>query len=366
MNINTPSEMIETVKSIRTCPPADKRSGKNWDLHVKTCDMCREAANEPWEELAGHLKQFFNSTPEKENPSEGELWQLDTEKGRWVNDCYLTPPAVFVSKICGRSAECYVVYPDTEPAGPGDIILDEDDTGFCDVLVETWNRILVKTRDLRVKLGAVSSDVLEDIQKHAADPRYIPHWAMIPLSIKHPDDVRNAFRKIERRVAAGFSVKPLDILFERAALFYEKMKKILPETLSEVSGQDVTDSILAFRFPDHMIPAHAQSANKNIPAQWRTMIMRDEALVDYFPSNAEIESDETLGGRRVITGQSHAPLNAGIFRLVACLSSSSGMVAADVSDLDDDGFFSVEFDVDGFEDSKNVQPVFCAIYELNV
>ena len=367
MNINTPSEIIETAMSTRTCPPPDKRSGKNWEIHIKRCAQCRENANEPWEELAGHLKQFFNSKPENSNPCEGDLWQIDPEKGKWVSADYLTPPVVFVAEIRGNgTAGCYMVYPDTDTAGPGDIILDGDETDFCDVLVETWNRISVKTSDFSLKLGSVSANVLKDIRKHAEDPRFIPSWAEVPLSIKNANDPRNAFRKIERRVAAVFSMTPLETLFEKTSVFFDMMKNILPETSPLPSGKGVTEAILSFGFPSGMAPAHAQSADKRIPAQWRTMILKDESLVNYFPSNAKIESDETSGGRRVITGQSHVPHGADVFRLVACLSLPSGMLTADVAILDGDGSFSAEFDVKDAEGSVAASPLFCAIYEQTV
>lgn len=367
MNIKEP-HIIETARSIRICPPPEKRSGNRWERHRKCCNQCSEDDNAAWEGLTDHIAVFFDKKQARPEPQKGEIWQINPVKGKWIKDYYLSPPAVLITGIDKNSgfAECLVIYPDTDPAAPGDIVLDQDETDFLDVIIETWNRITVRVKDLGAKLGSVPDDYLEDIKRHSENPQYIPDWALIPISIKNDNDPRNEFRKIEKNIAAGFSIRPIDVLLEKAEFFFEGMKTLLPGTVPDSSVKTVTEAVLKFRFPETMIPAYAHSGHKNLPVDWRIMIIRDERMVDFFPSKAEIETDETINGRRIISGRSESLQDHDIFRLVACLSSQSGMLDADLADMDDDGYFSVEFDVTEINDAVAAQPLFCAIYEKAV
>jgi hypothetical protein len=53
-----------------------------------------------------------------------------------------------------------------------------------------------------------------------------------------------------------------------------------------------------------------------------------------------------------------------VFRFITCLSFGSGaLLDADLAELDNDGFFTAEFDVEGLQDAQAALPLFCAIYE---
>lgn len=107
------------------------------------------------------------------------------------------------------------------------------------MIIETWNRITIRVKDLSAKLGSVPYDYLEDIKKHSENPQYIPDWALIPISIKNGDDLRNEFRKIEKIVAAGFSLRPLDVFLEKTE-FFEGIKSLLPGTIPDFPVKTVT------------------------------------------------------------------------------------------------------------------------------
>lgn len=366
MNGTTQLEMLKMVNAIRRCPPPVKRVGRKWENHKKICTLCRDGSNELWEAFSDHLKTFFpNGNTTRPQPENGEIWQINLNKGRWFRQVYLSPPAVLVIDIMGKRAECLVVYPDKEPAAPGDLLLDDEETGFVEMMVETWNRIWVKIDDLDVRLGVISKNYLHDIKRYQEDMNFIPDWAEVPRSIKHENDPRNAFKKIEKITALHFSMKPIDVLYQKAEQFIEAFRKTSLRTNALSLADNVTETLFRFKFPETTIPAvAAASSDKHLPADFRTVLMKGNGVVDFFPSKATIESDEIENGIRTILGKSEIQKNHTLLILTSCLLSDRSMLEADFSDMDDEGNFMVKFEISGLlKDEERMTPSFCAIYE---
>ena len=358
--------MIDAVKILRTCPPPEQRRGENWKRHLEKCRACRDGENHAWEGLAEHLAAFLKENQEQSLTTPGDIRQIRMNKGRWVNHDFLNPPMVLVGEIDeGRkTARGFMVCIETEVEGPGDLVVQERDTDFMDLLVETWNPVVVAIGDLDVRAGGVSRTVLADILRHAKDSSFTPAWAASPLSIRGNDDPRIKIRKIEKNTAALFSMNPLDVLFGRVSVFVEKVRPFFPDLSGVAVGRSLRETVLTFPFDETVIPAFAHGDRKTVPVVWKTMILRGDDLVNYFPCAAVAESDETVKGRRIITGRGTPPSDAGIFRFLACLELSSGELLDAVQvELEDDGFFSAEFDVADKDDQGKARPVFCAIYQ---
>jgi hypothetical protein len=327
--------------------------------------MCREGVNAEWDAFSDHLKTVCTDKPDRTEPCAGEIRPIAADKGRWSGSDYLNPPVVLILGIddSRRTALCCVVYPDHEPAAPGDLLLDEEDTGFMDVMVETWNTLTVRQDDLALCLGALRPEMLDDVRRYIDQPDRLPGWAMAPLSIRRENDPRIEFRTIERRVAAGFAVRPLDVLFAKPLEFFEKMKHLAEGIVLPDSGRSVSEAVLTFRFPDSMIPAHAHDGGRRVPADYRVMMIVEDRMANYFPSVGEVTSDEVIRGRRIIMGQGSVPPGSDLFCFQAGLFLPSGaLVDADSSDFDEHGMFSAEFDLTGIHDPQSGRPVFLAVY----
>jgi hypothetical protein len=131
-------------------------------------------------------------------------------------------------------------------------------------------------------------------------------------------------------------------------------------------GKNLTEAALAFVFGADKRPAFAHGDPGLEPVDFRTLILKYDNLVNYFPSAGVVESDETLKGRRTLTGKGTLPEKAGLFSFLACLALPSGeLLQADTAVLEPDGFFMAEFDVSHDEDYRSARPVFCAVYQAN-
>jgi|GEM_PF-3732292 len=361
-------QLIQTVKTFRTCPPPEQRHGKNWARHLETCESCRTQANQVWEEFTDELKQFFTEKPLLPAPVPGDIRQIDPRKGRWVNDDFMNPPLVLVLDIdeTRRTARCAMLCHETDAAGPGDLILPEHTTDFLDLALETWNQLTVKTADLGARVGGVSKACLVDIAAYVKDQSIAPSWALVPLSFQDADDPRLAIRKLEKIMAAVFSLTPLDTLASQAASLVDQFRNLLTGLDDFLKNRNLTEAVLAFAFPDERRPAFAHADRGQTPVDFRTLILKHDSLVNYYPSAGVVETDETIRGRRTLAGKGTPPSRAGIFTFLACLALPSGeLFRAEKAVLDQDGFFTAEFDVNQIQDHRSARPVFCAIYQAD-
>lgn len=361
-------DLIQAVKTFRTCPPPEQRRGKNWARHLETCQFCRNEENQVWEGFTDELKPFLTAPLLMPAPVPGDIRQIDPRKGRWVNGEYMNPPLVLVLDIdeTRRMARCAMICHEIDAAAPGDLILSEETTDFLDLAVETWNRLTVKTEDLGARVGGVSEACLDDIDVYAKDSTVAPSWALVPLSVKDADDPRLAIRKLEKITAAVFSLTPLDTLASQAASLVDQFRKLLPGLDDLLKGRSLTEAALAFAFPGDRRPAFAHGDRELTPVDFRTLILKHDSLVNYYPSAGVVETDETIKGRRTLSGKGTPFEGAGLFTFMACLALPSGeLFPADNAVMEKDGFFTAEFDVSQIQDHQSARPVFCAIYQAD-
>lgn len=368
MNNHSAYDLIQAVQTFRTCPPPEQRRGKYWARHLETCQFCRNEENQVWEEFTDELKQFFTEKPLLPAPVPGDIRQIDPRKGRWVNGDFMNPPLVLVLDIdeTRRTARCAMLCHETDAAGPGDLILPEHTTDFLDLAVETWNQLTVKTGDLGARVGGVSKACLVDIAAYVKDQSIAPSWALVPLSFRDADDPRLAIRKLEKITAAVFSLTPLDTLASQAASLVDQFRNLLAGLDDLLKSRNLTEAALAFAFPDERRPAFAHGDPGKTPVDFRTLILKHDSLVNYYPSAGVVETDETIKGRRTLSGKGTPFEGAGLFTFMACLALPSGeLFPAEKAVMEQDGFFTAEFDVSQIQDHQSARPVFCAIYQAD-
>jgi hypothetical protein len=160
-------------------------------------------------------------------------------------------------------------------------------------------------------------------------------------------------------------MKPIDVLYQKAEQFIEAFRKTSLRTNALSLEDSVTETLFRFKFPETTIPAFAAaSSDQHLPADFRTVLMQGDGVVDFFPSKATIESDDIQRGIRTILGKSEIQQNHTLLIFTSCLLSDRSMLEAELWDMDDKGNFMVQFKLSGLkEDEKRMLPYFCAIYE---
>jgi len=209
---------LSRAKQYRTCPPSfiadDPRHQENMRQHREICPYCSSRIAEDikvWEILATVLpKPEYKSEREiRKEILQGQLRYIRSDLGRWRGRYFYNTPLVLVLAAAGDvSEEVSVVqtYHDVYLAGPGDLILSDEQTGTGELFAECRNIYTVKASDLDMSQGQISSDIIEAIKSLQQFPEAYPDWALHPKPLT-TDDARIAFREIEAETASVFKIQ---------------------------------------------------------------------------------------------------------------------------------------------------------------
>lgn len=209
------------ARRFRKCPPAAVRPIPQGRKAVADneagCPRCGDpdiAGDALWNELARRIGAEAPKTdppPTRLQPPPlrpGDLCLIRPALGRWVEADYFTPPLVMILAAESRvSDEIQVaqVYHDPVMAGPGDLILTDDQTGIGDLFVEPWNRYTLRKRDVEGPVATLGPEILQAVVALADDVTAYPPWAMRPRPLK-AEDPRGYFREMEIEVGYVFSI----------------------------------------------------------------------------------------------------------------------------------------------------------------
>lgn len=202
---------LAEARSLRTAPPPDIPTAPDQGAHLPPYqDRCHHC--EPTAAAAG-LGRILAEMPTgpsagrfESSPTAGQFRFIRPERGGWRGEWHLNPPLVLVLE--GSEAGVLVAqsYPDPILAGPGDLILRPEWTGLDELFVEGWNTYRVSPADLGPAVGQAPPTISAAVRRLQTDPSDYPPWALRPRPLT-VDDPRTEFRRLEREVAACFSVE---------------------------------------------------------------------------------------------------------------------------------------------------------------
>lgn len=264
---------LSLAKQYRTCPPKEIREKssnlENLDRHLAVCPYC-SGKNlkdpEPWENLSAKLREVYSAyyPDRKEEPVlAGQLRPIRPDQGRWRDGYFYNPPFVLVLTDADSVSDYIPVaqtYHDILLAGPGDLILTEEQVSIGPFFVEPWNTYTLKAATLGPPLGRVSHEITDVVKALENDPEAYPPWAMI-LRPFTEHDARIYFRELEVEVGYTFSIEAveelvsmlespgLELVYSSEGELRHSMREIVPG-IRWPKQADTAEMILATaRFP---------------------------------------------------------------------------------------------------------------------
>lgn len=284
---------LSHARQIRKCPPyailKDPNHAANVERHLAVCPYCRENLDEMSsmarlaEKLAG--TSTVDEAGDVFEPAPGQIRYIRSDKADWSQGYYFNPPMLVVLDLTQKISDdirVAQIYDDIGLAGPGDLILNEEQTGTGELFVECWNTYTLKAAYLGTLVGQVSSPVMDAILRQEADPEDIPSWTPLPFPLRE-NDPRIHFRKLEVETAFFFSSRAAGELMEEL----ERTRiRLVYGSLSELSG-DVAKKVPGIRFPQN-------------PSSFEEALAFAEVPWDRLPLAAADEEEKIIVGNRVV------------------------------------------------------------------
>ncbi|MFH1886097.1 MAG: hypothetical protein ABIM40_05310 [Pseudomonadota bacterium] len=174
--------------------------------------------------LAGKRTSLAGTPDRQAPPAPGQLRILKEKAPIGNREFPFRPPVVLVLEMGKERVQVAQVYHDPLMAAPGDLIFPGKDIELSP-FVETWNVYDVEEKDLGEFRWQAPGEQVQTVLRLMEDPRDYPQWAARPSPLK-PGDPREAFRLLEREVAAAFSGKPGLLPLEKET--GERTDRILP------------------------------------------------------------------------------------------------------------------------------------------
>jgi hypothetical protein len=208
---------LSQAKVFRTCPPShianDFRYKSDMQRHAAICPYCSLQVREEqkrWEKLTALIQDTLtaNASPphDDDNISPGQLRHIKAERGRWHEGYFYNPPLVLVIESFSQDVRVAQTYHDIYLAGPGDLILSEEQTGIMPLFAECRNTYWVKAAHLDRPAGKTDADIATIVNRLARDTPAYPDRALQPKPFAD-QDVRIYFRELEAQVAEMFNIR---------------------------------------------------------------------------------------------------------------------------------------------------------------
>jgi hypothetical protein len=347
---------LRATRQYRTCPPIriknDPEQQKEYEYHLTLCPYCAADMNpdlEHWHDLIQSLRNELAPPSLARNtiPVPGQLRMIRPGLAQWRDGFFYSPPLVLVLKpVKTVSGGLWVAQTchDDALAGPGDLILTEDQTSGPRVFIETWNCYRVRPEDVGPARGAVSPELLESILKQIENPKDLPEgtWAPRPLVSEDP---RKYFRELEAGTAAVFAEnwavemitdlekgnQRLDYILPEHA--QKTMNSLMPGMRWNTAPETVQQVLAGGRFPEEYYARAAQDEDR--PLAWASLIILHGERVDQFkPVQVEIIMKTSRSRIIEFSGRiSGIPENVTRSRALCFLARSDGsMISSDKMD----------------------------------
>lgn len=274
---------LRTARQYRTCPPRHIRKDpihkKAFEFHKRICPYCREAPGAgPWAAMVEGLRRAAGAHWQVEDrpPAPGQLRHIRPDLARWRDGFFYNPPLVLLLEDLSLSPRVFraaQTFHDLHLAGPGDLILPEDESLSEGWFVETWHTYAIKAADLGRYVDGVSPDLLSAVLAMAADPAAAPEWAPLPRPITDDEDPRRYFRELEAAVARAFAAPSVEAMLESGAApalhlehltvreILDRLDRIAPDGYLEAAPDDPLAALAALRFPPERLPLAAEDAD---------------------------------------------------------------------------------------------------------
>lgn len=273
---------LSLAKQYRTCPPArvreDSSHGEEYARHLAQCPYCQaESAEEreAWNGLSQSLWTCFGSSLSsfgEKGIGPGQLRFLRKELAGWLDGFYYNPPMVIVMEVTRAVSDDLLVcqtYHDTALAGPGDLVLEDPDTGLGDLFLESWNIYTLKASDLGPWVGEVPPETVSAVRALGEDPNLYPGWAVMPRPISGHDP-RRYFRQLEVEVGYFFASasvaqlmdelggQGLRLVYSSAGELSEAVEKAMPGTCWPFRPRTREEALAMAELPLEELPLAAE------------------------------------------------------------------------------------------------------------
>jgi len=380
------------AKQYRTCPPPhivdDAAHAEAVAAHLKICPYCAAGVNTEnllWDRIAD---AFPNGKERRETANAADqdvqagcLCWIRSERAGWRKSLYYSPPLVLVLEADGPDPQAVLVaqtYHDTILAGPGDLILTADQTGFEGLFVESWNVYTLDKAALDSPVGRIENSITAAVRAmsrltSASEIRdQQPSELPLPAPMTE-NDPRIHFRQLEIAVGFTFAYPAVNALMEdatggvaRALPSVAQMKKAVLEANPGVYWQrrptTPFEALMLARFKSDALPLAAADEGFDV-AVGKYVVLREGIPGTYEPVPVEIYKQVIEEDVLWVTGRvrlkKKVPEET---QVICCLTSQKVPIkAADRFDWEaDTGAFAAEFDGSGFE---NFSLVFAVIHE---
>ncbi len=274
--------------------------------HRRICPLCCPHPDEEataWEELAAEIAKRLEQREipaGRENPMPGDLRWIRPEYSRWHRGFYYSPPLVLVLEKLRDHVRVAQTFHDALLAGPGDLILEKQDTGLSELFVETWNTWLIPLTHAGSWQGEIRPELLKIIRQCIAHPDQIPDIFPSPRPVV-PEDVRRYFRDMEKKVGKIFSFQA-DLPFGSAQEVCGTLRHLKPgihwRRMPESAAEALACAYLCA--DEYALAAQEEEAQWG----WANLVELCQGRVESFrPVQADILMWEYAGQELSISGQ---------------------------------------------------------------
>lgn len=380
------------AKQYRTCPPPhivdDAAHADAVAAHRKICPYC--AAGVPTENLFwNRIADVFSKMKKRHGAADaagqdvqaGCLCWIRSERAGWRKNLYYSPPLVLVLDADGPDPQAVQVaqtYHDRVLAGPGDLILAADQTGYEALFIETWNVYTLDKAVLEPPVGRIEDSItaaaraMSRLTSAAQTRDRQPPELPLPAPMTE-NDPRIHFRQLEVSAGFTFAYPAVHALMAAAAgtdsqplPSTAQMKKAVlkanPGVYWKRRPTTPFEALMLARFTSEALPLAAADEGVDV-AVGKYVILREGIPGTYAPVPVEIYKQAVEEDGLWVTGRVRLKkkVPAGT-QVVCCLTSPKVAIkAADRFDWEaDTGAFAAEFDGRGFE---NFSLVFAVIHE---
>ncbi len=304
--MDTRKQALALAKQLRTCPPPrvkkDPRFQSEVKRHIDICPFCStDLKNEvgAWFELSESLEKEIKKPGGNARILPGQIRKVDPGFSCWRGDYFYNAPEVLILETGlenGKAVLVAQVWQDWLMAGPEDLVPPGHMvTGVDEVFIEPWNIYTLATDSLGICIGAVGSDVVDQVLKLDENPDDLPDWAMKTMPMV-AEDPRIYFRETEIETGFTFSSMAVSILLEEASqsvfsFSIEELKAAVKEKISGISWEWIPDTVgeclAAMSFPSHALPLRAADLDEKVfTANYFELV--GEKIIDVKPIECQI------------------------------------------------------------------------------
>jgi len=353
-------QSLALAKQHRLCPPASVVKNPEYKeamkRHLAICPFCSTGMSddlEHWEALAESFPVSVAkkaSTPVKP----GQLRYIKNDYAAWRDGNYYSPPMVLTLEIPNDIPGAVTVaqtYSDIALAGRGDLILDDEQTDFTELFVESWNTYTLKTDLLDELVSEVSPEITATAIEMKKNPNYLPDWVMLPAPMTE-NDPRIFFREMEVEVGFTFSYPAVselmnDIESSEPSINYDSpeelrqaMQKANPNLVWPAVPVDIITDLITAHYHEATMPMAAADSDDEVTIGKRVLLENGKVkAVDQITIEIITRLETDTGFK--ISGRIQDPPSGVFTAYMACLDRDRKAVPLlpEASEIDPENFF---------------------------